>query len=308
MQNFLTVGQQVLILFLLILAGFFLGKKGMLKQEGARALSDIALFLATPCVIIKTFQRPFSAEMLAQLGIALLVSALIHGIAMGLGSLFYRGSDAQNRTLRLAVVLSNAGFMALPLQEAILGPTGVFYGTAYVVMFNLVLWSYGVLVMDRSGSRLSWKKILISPGSVGVALGLLVFFLPFDLPAILSTPISHLAALNTPLPMLFIGYYLSTVNLLDALKQKRYYGVLALRLLAVPLLSVGLLFLCGLRGDLLVSMAIAGCAPVAAGVPMFATRFSGDTESAVNLVALSTLLSLLTMPLVVALCQLLPGV
>ncbi len=306
MDNFLTVGQQVLVLFILIFAGFFLGKKGMLREAGAKTLSDIALFLATPCVIVKTFQRPFSAEMLAQLGLALLVSAVIHGIAIGLGSLFYRGKNHRNRALRLAVVLSNAGFMALPLQEAILGETGVFYGTAYVVMFNLVFWSYGVLVMDGSGGGLSWKKILISPGSVGVALGLLVFFLPFDLPQILSTPISHLAALNTPLPMLFIGYYLSNVKLGAALKRRHYFGAMALRLLAVPVIAVALMYLAGIRGDLLVSMAIAGCAPVAAGVPMFATRFGGDTETAVNLVALSTLASLVTMPLVVALAQLLP--
>ncbi len=306
MENFLTVGQQVLVLFFLIFAGFVLGKKGMLHDSGAKTLSDIALFLATPCVIIKAFQRPFSADMLSGLGTALLMSAVIHGIAIVIGLLLYRKDTAQDRVLRLAVVLSNAGFMALPLQEAILGDIGVFYGTAYVVMFNLVLWSYGVIVMDRSGGKLSWRKILISPGSVGVVLGLVVFILPFDLPQILSAPISHLAALNTPLPMLFIGYYLSRVDFKTALRQSRYYGAMALRLIIVPVLGIGVLYLCGLRGTLLVSMAIGGCAPVAAAVPMFATRFGGDTETAVNLVALSTLASLITMPTVVALCQMLP--
>ncbi len=306
MQNFLTVGQQVLVLFLLILTGFVLGKKGMLKDAGAKTLSDIALFLATPCVIIKAFQRPFSAEMLSGLGLALLVSAVIHAIAIGLAALLFRGSDPRNRVLRLAVVLSNAGFMALPLQEAILGDIGVFYGTAYVVMFNLVLWSYGVVVMDTSGGKLSWRKILISPGSVGVVLGLVVFLLPVQLPQILSAPIAHLAALNTPLPMLFIGFYLSRVDFRVALRQGQYYGAMALRLILVPVLGIGLLYLCGLRGELLVSMTIGGCAPVAAAVPMFATRFGGDTETAVNMVALSTLASLVTMPAIVALCQMLP--
>ncbi len=306
MQNFLTVGQQVLVLFLLILTGFVLGKKGMLKDAGAKTLSDIALFLATPCVIIKAFQRPFSAEMLSGLGLALLVSAVIHAIAIGLAALLFRGSDPRNRVLRLAVVLSNAGFMALPLQEAILGDIGVFYGTAYVVMFNLVLWSYGVVVMDTSGGKLSWRKILISPGSVGVVLGLVVFLLPVQLPQILSAPVAHLAALNTPLPMLFIGFYLSRVDFRVALRQGRYYGAMALRLILVPVLGIGVLYLCGLRGELLVSMTIGGCAPVAAAVPMFATRFGGDTETAVNMVALSTLASLVTMPVIVALCQMLP--
>ncbi len=306
MENFLTVGQQVLVLFILIFAGFFLGKKGMLQEAGARTLSDLALFLATPCVIIKAFQRPFSLEMLAQLGIALLVSAAIHGIAIALGTLVYRDKAPRSLAMRLAVVLSNAGFMALPLQQAILGENGVFYGTAYVVMFNLALWSYGAAILDRSGKGLSWKKAVFNPGTVGVLLGLLVFILPFDLPEILSAPISYLAALNTPLPMLFIGYCLSGVNFKNALGQRHYYGAIAMRLLAVPAVSVAALYLFGLRGDLLVSMAIAGCAPVAAGVPMFTARFQGDTETAANLVALSTLASLVTMPTLVALCQWLP--
>ncbi len=306
MENFLTVGQQVLVLFLLIFVGFVLGKKGMLQDSGAKTLSDIALFVATPCVIIRSFQRPFSADMLSGLGTALLVSAAIHGIAIVIACLLYRGGDPKCRVMRLAVVLSNASFMALPLQEAVLGDTGVFYGTAYVVMFNLVLWSYGVIVMDQSGGKLSWQKILISPGSVGVVLGLVVFLLPWELPQILSAPVSHLASLNTPLPMLFIGFYLSKVDFKTALRQSHYYGAMVLRLILVPMLGIGLLYLCGLRGTLLVSMAIGGCAPVAAAVPMFATRFGGDTETAVNLVALSTLASLVTMPTIVAVCQLLP--
>ncbi len=303
MDNFFTVGQQVLILFIIIFLGFFLGKKGVLKEEGARTLSDLALYLATPCVIINAFQRPFSWEMLGQLGIAMAVSAAIHGIGILIGSLVYRGSAPRSRVLRLAVALSNAGFMALPLQQAILGDDGVFYGTAYIVMFNLVLWSYGVAVMDREGGGLSWKKALINPGTVGVAFGLLLFFLPFDLPYILSAPVSYLAALNTPLPTLFIGYCLSKVDFRRSLKEGAYYGAMALRLVAVPGLSLGLMYLAGLRGTLLVSMTIAGCAPVAAGVPMFTARFRGDREGAANLVALSTLASLVTMPILVAICQ-----
>lgn len=306
LTNLLTVGQQVLVLFILIFVGFFLGKKGILRESGARALSDIALFVATPCVIVKAFQRPFSMEMLLQLGLALVVCAVIHGIGIALGALVYRQKTPRNRVLRLAVVLSNAGFMALPLQQAILGETGVFYGTAYVVMFNLILWSYGVALMDKDGGRLSAKKMLLNPGFLGLLAGLAVFLLPVELPQVLSAPIAHFAALNTPLPMLFIGYCLSNVDFRAALKQRYYYGAMALRLIAVPVISTAVLYLAGLRGDLLVSMTIAGCAPVAAGVPMFASRFGGDQESAANLVALSTLASLITMPLVVSLCQLLP--
>lgn len=303
MENFVTVGQQVLILFLLIAAGYVLGKRNIITEVGAKTLSDIALLLATPCVIALSFEREFSVEILTELGKALLVAAAIHLVAIGVARVLYRRDTSRTRVLRLAAVLSNAGFMGLPLQQAVLGTQGVFYGAAYVTMFNLVLWSYGVITMDRGERRLSAKKMLLSPGIIGLAAGLLILVLPVELPALVRAPISHLAALNTPIPMLFTGYYLSKVDLAHALRKKEYYAASAVRLLLVPTITVGLLYLVGIRGTLLSSMAISASAPVAAAVLMFADRYKQDTETAVNLVALSTVFSVVTMPVLVALVQ-----
>ncbi len=306
MQNFLTVGQQVLVLFLLIFCGFVLGKKGVMNEKGAKVCADIALILATPCVIIQSFMREYRPEMLLNLLKALLIAFLIHLLAIGLAHLVYRKTDATAKVFRLSVVLSNAGFMALPLQQAVLGEEGVFYGAAYVVVFNLVLWSYGVVVMDSANGKVSPKKLLLSPGAIGVLVGVAVFVGQITLPEVLNAPIRHLASLNTPLPMLFAGYYLSKIDIGTAIRQKSYYGVIALRLVAVPAVCIALMYLCGVRGVLLTSMAIASTAPVAVGVSMFSGRYGQDTESAVNLVALSTLFSAVTMPLLVAVTQLLP--
>lgn len=307
MQNFLTVGQQVLVLFVLIFCGFALGKKKIMTEKGAKVCADIALLLATPCVIIQSFNREYHPEMLTNLLKALLISLLIHALAIGTAHLIYRKSDARSRVFRLAIVLSNAGYMALPLQQAVLGEEGVFYGAAYVVVFNLALWSYGVVTMDTSGERISPKKILLNPGIIGVMIGLIVFIGQFSLPEVLGAPIRHLASLNTPVPMLFAGYYLSKIDLKATLRQKAYYGVIALRLVVIPVVCIALMYLCGVRGVLLTSMAIASTAPVAVAVSMFSGRYGQDTESAVNLVALSTLLSAITMPILVALTQLLPA-
>lgn len=306
LQNFLTVGQQVLVLFILIFCGFVLGKKNIMTEQGAKVCADMALILATPCVIVQAFQREYRPELLMNLLKALAIAVLIHAVAIGLAHLVYRKKDARSRVFRLAVVLSNAGFMALPLQQAVLGDEGVFYGAAYVITLNIVLWSYGVLTMDTSCKTVSLKKILVSPGVIGVAAGLIVFVGQFSLPEVINAPITHLAALNTPVPMLFAGFYLSKVDIGLAMRQKEYYGVMALRLLAVPVLCIGLLYLFGVRGVLLTSMAIAATAPTAAAVSMFSSRYGQDTEAAVNLVAMSTLLSAVTMPILVALTQLLP--
>lgn len=306
-EHFLTVGQQVLVLFILIAFGFVLGKRGIMGEKGAKVCADIALLLATPCVIIKSFQRNVTTEMLWGLLAALGVSALIHFVGIGMGHLLFRRATPRDRVLRLATVLSNAGFMGLPLQEAVLGETGVFYGAAYVVMFNLLLWSYGQLTMDEQTQKLSWRKLLINPGTIGLGLGLVVLLVPVDLPAVIASPVAHLAALNTPLPMLFIGYRLSRVELSKAWRRPIHFTASAVRLILVPVLSGALLLAFGIRGTLFVSMMIAASAPVAAAVSMFANRYEQDSETAANLVAVSTVLSLVTMPLLVALAQVVSG-
>ncbi len=301
-HNFLTVGQQVLILFILILIGYVLGKKHILGEKANKAMSDVALLLSTPCVIALSFEKEFSVAVVKDMGIALLVAAAIHVVAIVVAQVCFRGDDARSRVLRTGTVLSNAGFMGLPLQRAVLGEAGVFYGSAYVTAFTLTLWSYGLLTMDRS-SKLSVRKLLLNPGVLGLAAGAVILVMPWELPELLRSPMQHIANLNTPLPMLVIGYGLSRVDLKNALRKPLYYGASAVRLLLVPLLGMGVLYLCGVRDTLLISMSISATAPVAAGVSMFADKFGQDRETAVNMVALSTVFSVITMPVLVALVQ-----
>lgn len=306
LEHFLTVGQQVLILFLLVAVGYVLGRAGVMNEKGGKVCSDLALLLATPCVIIQSFQRPYSTQLLWEVLLALVVAIGLHVVAIVIAQLLYRRRDDTSAVYRTAIVLSNAGFMGLPLQQAVLGDGGVLFGAAYVVVMNLALWSYGTLMLDKSGTRIPVRKMLISPGMIGLVIGLLLFVCRIALPEVILAPIQHIGNLNTPLPMLFTGYYLSRVDIKAALRRVENYGVLATRLIVVPAVGVALMYLCNVRGAFLVSMAIAVSAPTAVSTAMFADRYKSDAESAVNLVAISTVFSLITMPLLVSLVQLLP--
>lgn len=303
-DNFLTVGQQVLILFVLVLIGFILGKKNIITDKGGKICSDLALLVATPCVIIKSFQREYSTELLRELLIALVVAFGLHVVAIVITHIVYRKDTPTTRVYRTSTVLSNAGFMGLPLQQAVLGDQGVMYGATYVVAMSVTMWSYGLLIMDRSSGKVPVRKMVFSPGMIGLVVGLLLFICRITLPEIVLTPLQHLGNLNTPLPMLFTGYYLSKVNMKQALKNRGDYGALAMRLLVVPAISIALMYACGIRGVLLLSMAVASTAPTAVAVAMFADRYHQDAETSINLVALSTLFSVVTMPLILAAVQL----
>lgn len=302
-DSFLTVGQQVLGLFVLVCVGAVCGRKGILTQPAVRGCAEVVLLFATPCVILQSFERENQPELLLGLLFSGLAALAVHGLGIATAHLSFRGGDARERVLRFGAVFSNAGYMAIPLQKALLGEEGVFYGAAYVAVFNLVLWSYGVMAMSGDRKTLSPRKLVLNPGVIGLAAGLLLFFTGIRLPAFLEAPVGHLASLNTPLPMLIVGFYLADADLKGAVRDKRLLASMGLRLLAVPLLTLGLLYLCGMRGTLLTACVIAASAPCAAATTMFATRYEKDTRLSVNLVALSTLGSMLTMPLVVGAAQ-----
>lgn len=301
LQDFLTVATNVLTLFLLMGVGVLCAKTKLLSDAAVKALANLVLYIATPCVIIKSCVREFDPSMLWGFLTVVAVAAVNHALLIILAQVVFRDSDEnRRRVLRSATVFSNAGYMAIPLQQAILGDVGVFYCAAYVIVFNVFLWTYGLAEM--SGERkLSWRQIVLNPGVIAVVVGLLLFVLPIPVPTLIADGIGHLASLNTPVPMLIVGYYLAQTDLLCALRDGRGWLCMALRLLAAPLAALGLLLLCGVRGDLLTSCMICIATPVATSCTMFATRYDRDPRLSVNLVSLSTLLSIVTLPLLVAL-------
>ena len=310
-QYFLTVGGQVLTLFLLIGVGFLLGRARVIHEAGASVLTDLALYLATPFVIINSFLRPFDAAKGASLGVCLLLAAASFAVSIGLAHLLLHDKSRPDSqaVLRFAAVFSNAGYMALPLQEAVLGADGVFYGASFIMVFNLVTWTYGFMLMSGQ-RRLTLRNILVNPGIIGATCGIILFVTSAVewLPAPVTGTVGYLASLNTPLPMLLIGYFLSKTDILAALRDGRGYLCLALRLVLVPLLMVGALW--GLKqmlpipSAMAVAIVIAQSAPSAASTTMMAAKFGRDTNLSVNMVSVGTMLSMLTIPLIVSLALL----
>jgi len=180
----------------------------------------------------------------------------------------------------------------------------VFYGTAFIAVFNILVWSYGIVLMSGDKKALTPKKMFINPGILGTAIGLIIFFLSVPVPTVIFKPIDFMANLNTPLPMIIIGYHLANSNLLLALKNIKVLISMALRLLIFPALVLGIMYLCGVRGNVLVACTISASVPTAANTTMFAAKFGADTSLSVSMVSLSTICSLATIPLIVTIAKL----
>lgn len=303
MENFFTVAEQVAVLFALMGAGAACRWLKLVDEAAVKGMVNVLLLIVTPSIIVDVFQRPYDPAMLKGLGTAFVFAVGAHLVMMAAMAAAVRHREESTRVvLHVAGVFSNAGFMGIPLEQAILGERGVFFGIVYVVVFNLLMWSWGLRLM---GGKANPRMMLVNPGTVGLALGLPLFFLSVELPPVLDAPVGMLAALNTPLAMLVIGYYLAGAKLGKVLASPAAYLTMFLRLAFCPLLVTGVLWLfrSGLEREMMIAVVIPAAAPSGAMVTMFAAKYARDVDMSVGVVSATTLLSMLTMPPVIALAM-----
>ncbi len=297
-DNILIVSSYVLILFILIGVGFITNKLKVLSKTTVRDMTNFVLYIVTPCVLINSYQREFDKTMLTGLGITLIAAFSSFALNILIAHLLIHDKDkVREKTLIFGSVFPNCGYMSLPLQGALLGQEGIFYGATYIAVFQIMVWTYGVLEMSRDAKNISLKKIIVNPGVIGTAIGLVLFLFSIKLPFVISEPISYLAALNTPIPMVIVGYHLANANL--KIKGFNSYLSIFLRLVMSPVLMLLGFSLFKISGAVAVACVIAASAPTAANTTMFSEKFGGDTNHSATMVSLTTLLSIITMSVVV---------
>ena len=315
LESLLIVAQQVGVLFMLMAVGFACNRAKLLTETSVKGMVNVLILIVTPCLIVHSFQaHAFKPDLLVGLGWAFAFSLLSPAIGMLAAGLFVRRVDvSQASVLKTSVVFSNAGFMGIPLEYALLGEDGVFYGVAYVVVFNLLFWSWGLVTFCGSLKEVRVRTLFLNPGSIGVAAGLPFFLFSWKLPEFVGRPVAMMADLNTPLAMIIIGFNLAEAKFGPVLRLPRAHLVGLLRLVVVPSLFLAAVW--GLRcagvafdSKMAVAITTAASAPVAALTSMFAVRYARDVSLSVGLVSGTTLLSILTMPPIVGCAMWLFGV
>ena len=200
----------------------------------------------------------------------------------------------------------NMGYMGLPLSKAVLdaitgnGDIGVFYCSIACAIFNIFAFTHGVTVMSKTKEKFDIKKLIVNPGALGVLIGLPLFLLKVPLPSVIATPISSIGAMNTPLAMIMLGTYLANANLKDAFSHKNIYIASFTKLILMPALLILGFYVCGVRGDLLITASVFVSAPSATNTAMFAAKYDRDTSVASQVSGFTTLLCTFTMPVFVA--------
>ena len=306
-ENLQTVALQVLILYLIAAIGFIADKTKIFIQADGKRLVDLLFNLILPFAIINSFRSmERTPEHIKGLVIAFLLALLTHLLGIGISALtFKKRSIAQRGIYHYAITFSNAAFLALPLAESVVGEEGVFYCSCYVAVFNIFAFTYGINQISGKTAKINVKNLIFNPGSISVIIGIPLFLLQPNLPVFVTDVMQRVGACNSPMAMIVFGTFLANCNFKNIFVKKEIYFVSLLRLVVVPVIMLFVFKLIGVRGNMLTALTISASAPVATNTAMYAAKYDNDTALSSELVGQTSVLSVITMPVIVALASVL---
>jgi hypothetical protein len=307
MEISVLLAEQITVLFLMGLVGFLAVKAGKFKEEDSRIVSNAVVYICSPCVIINAFQITFTPDKLKGLLLAGGAAVLVHIILIGGGKLL-SGPLHLNGIEKASVEYSNAGNLIVPLVSSVLGEEWVFYTTAYIIVQTVLIWTHGQSVI-RQGQEKDYRKILLNPNIIAIAVGFILFATGIHLPSVVGQCISGFGDMIGPASMLVVGMIIGNVNLGWVFRQKRPYLICFMRLVLFPVITILIFALSGaerLHPDaeyILMVVLLATSAPVAVMVTQLAQIHGRDARYASVINVMSVIFCIVTMPLMVLLYE-----
>lgn len=303
----LMVSSQVGTMFLMMAAGFGLVKAGKLTPEAVPQMTNLLLTVVLPCMLVDSLQIERTQALLDVMGYAFLLMAVLYVLYCLLTApLFRRQPPATGKALRFGVLYGNVGFMGLPLIQMVLGEQAMVYGVINLIVFNLFNWSQGVVLMGGR-KQISLKQAVLNPGILGIIAAMLLFFCGITLPSMVGNAVNFLGSMNTPLAMVIIGAQMAQADWQAIFRNRSILLACLLKLVAMPLLTALVLYPLHPEPDLYCTLVLLAGVPTASITAMFAQRYGQDVATSAQLVTLTTLLSILTLPCCGVLAALLSG-
>ncbi len=307
----LLVIEKVAMLFLVLLCGFYAMRRGFLSETTPRSLSLFLVNVTQPALIVSSFRLEYSVEKVQTGFLILACSVVIHLVLSVLARLlFHRVKEADaSRVYQCCLIFCNCSFLGFPVLNAIFGEgVGVFYGTFYCIMFNVLNFTYGIHLLRRGrGEKPKWYRAVLNPGVLSTLVGLLLFLCQIPLPSVLDSALKTVGDMTFPLSMVIVGALLSKMRLKELFGRGSFYLFVLVKNVLWPLLLIGALYLIGIRGEIAVLCVTMGAVPCAASTTIFAETYESDSALAARLVGMSTLFSVITLPAMVILANFVLG-
>lgn len=308
-------------LFLILCLGFVLARLSLLDQHTKQKLTKILLYVTTPLMMIDAFydrakmlddQQSAATVPIGRLFAYAFVFYLLLIVLSLLLTALIRPPKSDRRLYMFMTIFGNVGFMGFPLVQSVYGSEGLFYAAIVNSVFNIFVYTFGVVLMggtEHAEGRLTdhirkipWKKLLLTPAVIGTAVGILIFIFRIPLPGIIADTCSTLGDLTPPLAMLVVGANLSGMKIKNILTNMRMNIYVLLRQIALPLIFWLIISRIVRHPVLAPTLLLMSCMPVANTTALFATEYNGNETLASQGIFLTTLLSLVSFPLLIWIC------
>ncbi|MDD4797464.1 MAG: AEC family transporter [Eubacteriales bacterium] len=285
---------QVLILILIIVVGFVAARVKIIDAATRARLSELLLLVCTPMQVLLAFQMDYSQQLAVQMAQLAVIGVAGFGASAVIGYFLWRKKpEARRKVLWLSAMLSNCGFMGIPVFKGVFGDVGVVYASIFVLVFTVYTWTLGVAIMGVKGA--TWKNIVLQPALIACVAGVVLFLTQWRLPGQINAVLQSVGDMTTPLAMIIIGSLIAEIELKGILSDKDIPLSIGLRLLVLPALMWAALSFFDLPRDVVKASVLIMGMPIATNTVLFATRYDCEPHFAGTLVVGSTLFSMLTL-------------
>ncbi|MGN1165130.1 MAG: AEC family transporter [Lachnospiraceae bacterium] len=286
-------------LFLLILIGIIMKKKGIITREGKKTLSDLTVNLILPCNIIHSFMGNINAseQFVKKCFEAFLISLVIQMFSILVGKYFFYKFPTEKRNIfTYGLIVSNSSFIGLPVVDAIYGTLGVLYTSFFQIPVRITMWTAGLSLFTHADRKEAYKKLIKHPCIVAVVIGIILMLLPVKLPEFVSNTIEGISKCTVPVSMLVIGCMLAGSDIRQLFDRSVLYYCL-IRLAVYPALVLLVLKLLRIDNLLCGVMVLLNAMPMANTTAILADKYDSGAKLASQSIFVSTLFSMLTLPI-----------
>ena len=302
-MNFWALFNQILILFILISIGFSIKKVKVVDEKFINNLSTFIIYVTLPALIINSMDYDFSVDILINVAITFVITCLIYLLMVIIANLIVKKftvAESKANIYRFLIIFANVGFMGYPVTYVLFGDKGVFLASIYNLVFNIMLWSVGVVIItsqDKQVNKFNYQN-LINPGIIAIIVGFTLFITPFRLPEAIVEALEILGDSTIPLAMIVVGATLAQVKISSIFYNLRLWLIALLRLIILPMLVFLLLMLLPIDETVAGVIVLLTAMPAATNTAIFAQEFGGDTALASKGIFLTTLFAIVTVPLI----------
>lgn len=286
-----------LMMFLLVAIGFYIRKRDIVGTEGRMNMIDLCLNITLPFNVLHSFLRKWDWELFMACGVILLLSIGFNAISVFFSAILYKKQEAnRQKSLKYGTIISNSGFLGNPMVEGIYGSDGILYAALFMLPVRIVMWTVGIAVFLKGRKEKLWKNVLTHPCIVAIYVGVIVLVCGIQFPTFVEKTIIGISGCNTPLSMMLVGMMLAEVKP-KGLIDKTMVFYTAIRLLVIP----AVVFV--ITAFLPIDAMLRGITVIMAGMPapittaLLSAKYGGDEQYATGMIFLSTILSLLTLPI-----------